>query len=117
MPLLTPYNGLQFYISKLDGCLTFSLFINGKRVSKSEIWGIDKSQKEEVQNCTGTEVTAIGLELLLIKNDGTLELRFLGDTGSSVSWVFNGLELDSKGAMVAMTNTQTDVVAMRDVEV
>jgi hypothetical protein len=40
-------------------------------------------REEEIPNRLGTFVTAVGLELILIKNNGTLELDFLGDTRAS----------------------------------
>jgi hypothetical protein len=108
MPLLNPHNGLQFQILKLEGSLTVSLFFNDKRVSKSEMSDIDTSVKEEPWEVSGPQVTAVGLEILLIKNNGTLELEYMGDTGASGSWSFNRLDHDEKSMMVATAGMQTE---------
>jgi hypothetical protein len=117
MPILSPYNGLQFQIIKLDGCLTVTLSLNGKRASKLEISYIDTSVKEEPWKSSGAQVTAVGLEMLLIKNNGTLELEYVGDTGASGSWRFNGLDHDEKSMMVATAGMQTEAPNVKEVEV
>jgi hypothetical protein len=116
MPLLTPHNGLQLSICKLAGTLSFSLTINGKRVSKSEISDIDTSVKEEIPIGLGTLVTAVGLELFLIKNDGTLELEFLGDTGGIGNWRFKGLAQEERIVMVAAAGMQAESAHMKEKE-
>ena len=72
--------------------------------------------KEEIPNRLGTFITAVGLELILIKNDGTLELNFLGDTGGSGNWRFRGLAQDEKIVMVAAAGVQTESAHMEEKE-
>jgi hypothetical protein len=64
--------------------------------------------KEEIPTRLGTLVTAVGLELFLIKNDGTLELEFLGDTGGIGNWRFKGLAQEERMVMVAAAGMQTE---------
>lgn len=114
MPILNPHNGLQYQILKLDGSLVVILCVNGKRVSKSEISDIDTSVKEEHSDIGGARITAVGLEILLIKNNGSLEFEYVGDAGGSGSWTFDGLDMDVKSRMVATAGMQTDTMTTKD---
>ncbi|KAI4670484.1 uncharacterized protein J4E79_000766 [Alternaria viburni] len=53
------------------------------------------------------ELSAVGLGLRLIKNDGMLKVNYQGENGGVVDWTFQGLRCSSVGSMTACAFTQT----------
>jgi hypothetical protein len=111
---LISHPGLQFYVSRLDGKLTYDLAIHDKPARKFELCaaefeGINLQKATDTESSlVGTDASAVGLEIKLIRNDGILNLAYEGQNGSTAKWTFQGLQETGKGyGMSASAATQT----------
>ncbi|KAF3004392.1 hypothetical protein E8E13_010098 [Curvularia kusanoi] len=108
--------GLRFELLELRGLLTYTLKRSGKPVrqyvlSDSDIEDVCEdedgdNQKPRTKN-TKPEVSAVGIRLRIIKNDGLLEMGFQGTDGDSAKWTFEGVDLEHGSLAVASATTQT----------
>jgi len=120
---LISHPGLQFYIFRLYGTLTYTLTVAGRPPRKFELHEVDFEdaegfvKDEEVEGIQGIDASAVGLKLTLVKNVGHLEMSFTGTDGGSASWIFEGLkELGRAGVMYATAGIQTSASVMVDGE-
>jgi hypothetical protein len=115
---LQSHPGLQFYIIKIDGTLKYSFSWNRKTAKKYEISDIDfegitgdhikEEQGAGELLAVGTEASAVGLQILLVKNEGTLNMEFKGKSGGHASWTFEGLQEVKGGSVYANAGIQTN---------
>ncbi|KAH7405853.1 hypothetical protein DE146DRAFT_753847 [Phaeosphaeria sp. MPI-PUGE-AT-0046c] len=116
MPELISHPGLRFYVFALEGSLTYSLARNGRVPTTYKIFDFDiedasggnnNGALECVNTESGTDVSAVGCHLYLVKNDGSLKVEFEGPYGSAAKWSFDGLTTTDGAMMVATAATQT----------
>jgi hypothetical protein len=112
--------GLRFYLLELRGSLKYTLTRPDKTPKVYEICDSDLDDGSSSENSnteepkklkSGLDVSAVGIQLRLIKNDGVLKIEFEGRDGAAADWTFHGLALIEGGRMVAAAATQTDVEA------
>jgi hypothetical protein len=110
--------GLRFYLFELKGSLKYTLTRPGKAPKIHEICESDLDEASSNENSTveepdklkpGLDASAVGIQLRLIKNDGSLKIEFEGRDGAVADWAFEGLALIDGRRMVAGAATQTDV--------
>ncbi|KAF2659340.1 hypothetical protein K491DRAFT_675791 [Lophiostoma macrostomum CBS 122681] len=121
---LQSYPGLQFYIVKIDGTLKYSILRNGKAAKNYEISETDfkedenshikKEQEADELVITGTEASAVGLRILLIKNEGRLTMEFEGKSGGHASWTFERLREVKGGSVYANAGIQTNATPAKE---
>lgn len=59
-------------------------------------------------NVAGTDVSAVGLDLKLVNNDGVIEMQYQGEGGNTAQWVLDGTQETSRqSSMYASAATQT----------
>jgi hypothetical protein len=111
---LISHPGLQFYISRLEGKLSYDLTIQDKPAKKFELCSADfegvnlQEAKNTERSLAGTDASAVGLEIKLVRNDGILNLEYAGEGGSTAKWTFRGLqETGKRFGMYASASTQT----------
>jgi hypothetical protein len=111
--------GLQFYVLRLSGTLTYTFTIAGRPPKSFELSDADCDDAEslmksdETPTIQGTDASAVGLSLTIIKNIGKLEVRFKGKDEATAHWTFDGLkEIGSKLGMYASVGTQTCIVSI-----
>lgn len=117
MDQLISFPGLKFSFVKLEGVFKFKHFRNGKLVLEHEFTDKDfegLSAEKDAKNVftrgsSGKEISAVGLKVILIMNDGTFDVEFRGDSGSRAVCVLDGLEERSQKPMQATASTQTKV--------
>jgi hypothetical protein len=103
--------GLQLYVHRLLGTLRYTLTIAGRapkhfELSDEEFANTSPQVKSEsTRNLQGTEASAVGLELRLVKNDDVLDMEFEGRNGGMAEWRFVGLQ--EQGRIVGVAGTQT----------
>jgi hypothetical protein len=110
---LISYPGLQFYVFQLSGKLTYTLTPAGRPPRAFELHESDFEdakaavKDEEPVRMAGTEASAVGLKLTLVKNIGHLEMKFEGKDGCIGHWTFDDLrETSRQGKMCASAATQ-----------
>jgi hypothetical protein len=106
--------GLQFYVIRLSGTLTYKLTIVGRPPKTFELSDADFNNadgligSDQIPTIQGTDASAVGLSLTIVKNIGTLEMRFEGRDGATAHWIFDGLkERRSERGIYASVGTQT----------
>lgn len=115
---LISHPGLQFYISRLSGTLHYTLTIASRppkhfSLSDSDFEDVSPQVKAEgFRHLHGTDASAVGLELKIVKNDGVLEIVFEGREGGRAEWRFAGLQ--EQGSVYAMASVQTERVGVVD---
>lgn len=106
---LIPHPGLRFCVFQLSGTLSYRLIITGKPPRDFELDGTDFEEAEGLANeknalsIQGTDASAVGLKLKLVKNTGTLEMKFVGSNGDSATWIFKDLEETSRDGRIYAT--------------
>ncbi|ORY10629.1 hypothetical protein BCR34DRAFT_664824 [Clohesyomyces aquaticus] len=115
----TPYPGLKLDVHKLEGTLKYTLFRNDMQIAKSEISEFETDGDEPVTliktengQPQGTCISAVGINMVLIKNPGRLKLEFEGKSGGCGSWIFEGIQHGGRSV-----GTQTDGVVMKEIGV
>jgi hypothetical protein len=110
---LISHPGLQFCVFQLSGKLTYTLTPAERPPRSFELHESDFEdakaavKDEEPVRMAGTEASAVGLELTLIKNFGHLDMKLEGKDGSIGQWTFDGLRETSRhGKMCASAATQ-----------
>ena len=108
--------GVQFAILKLRGLLTYNSTRAGKPekqyiLSEADFEDANDSDDSEPQSVLsrrpGPELSAVGVRLRLLKNDGLLQMKFEGTDGSYAEWTFVGLNVENGKVAVASATTQT----------
>jgi hypothetical protein len=108
--------GLHFYVNRLSGTLRYTLSRAGRAPKQFELSEADfedtdlEIKSEGAESLQGTEASAVGLQIKLIKNDGVLNMEFEGRNGGSAQWRFVGTE--EQGGMMSMIGTQTETPTM-----
>jgi hypothetical protein len=116
--------GLRFYIFKLSGVLKYTLTITNKPPRYFELSDADfedvllQVKEESAAVPIGSDASAVNIALKLVKNDGTVDMKFEGGDGSMAGWKFDGLnEVRERAAMYATANMQTMSAEMADIGV
>jgi len=111
---IKPHPGITYYISKLDGTLTYTFKQGDKQARSFELdksdfeWSTLRSTNDRDLNVAGTDVSAVGLNIKLVKNNGILAMQYQGEGGNTAQWVFEGLhETSRQSGMYASATTQT----------
>jgi hypothetical protein len=108
--------GVQFELFKLRGLLTYNFTRAGKPekqyvLSEADFEDTNESNDSDPQSVLsgrpGPELSAVGIRLRLLKNDGLLRMEFEGTDGSSAKWMFEGLNIENGTSAVASATTQT----------
>ena len=94
--------GLKFYLFELHGTLKYSI-ARPNCPPKTDILStadypshgdVDvKVEGAELED--GEDAVANGLAIRILKNEGRFSVKFRGDAGADVEWVFEGLEVVS----------------------
>jgi hypothetical protein len=120
---LISHPGLQFYILRLSGTLTYTLTAAGRPPRVFELHEADFEdaegliKDEESVSLQGTDASAVGLKLTLVKNIGHLEMKYAGGSGGSANWTFKGLkQIGLVSSMYATAGAQTSMARMVDSE-
>jgi hypothetical protein len=115
---LISYPGLQFYVYRPSGTLKYTLTVAGRSPRDFELHDTDFDSEdadgvvkyEECLSIQGTDASAVGLKLKLVRNNGILDIHFQGRYGSSAHWTFKVLqEAGNKTGMYASASTQTRI--------
>ena len=118
MHLFISLVGLQFYIFKLEGTLTYEHTKTGKppkqgAISETDIEDASDYEGDEMDSFhplrSGLDASAVGLQLRLTKNAGLLHMKFEGRDGNKAEWIFQDLQPTGTGGIVASVGTQTYV--------
>jgi hypothetical protein len=116
--------GLRFYIFKLSGVLKYTLTITHKPPRHFELSDADFEdvllQVKEGTSAVpiGPDTSAVDIALKLVKNDGTINMKFEGRDGSMAEWKFDGLtEVRERAAMYATASMQTMSAVTADIGV
>ncbi|KAF2819969.1 hypothetical protein CC86DRAFT_429426 [Ophiobolus disseminans] len=111
--------GVQFYVLRLSGTLSYTFSIGNKAPRNFELSNADfdptvpQAKEMEAVSHPGIEASAVGLQLRIVKNDGILDLHYEGRHGSTASRKFQGLKEIGKGAgMDASAGTQTCIATL-----
>lgn len=114
MDELISHPGPQFYILQLDGALHYDFGLPGKpaesfRLSDMDFEGLTPQKPSGAERYTAsTSASAVGLEIRLVRNDGTFTLQYEGKVGSDAWWTFEGLqETEERPMIYASACTQT----------
>ncbi|KAF9699195.1 hypothetical protein EKO04_003275 [Ascochyta lentis] len=108
--------GLRFVLYKLKGSLTYTHARDGKpakqyNISDADFEETSCSQGDDAETSrlprSGVHASAVGCQLLLIKNEGVLQITFEGKMGASANWTFRGLDSGTGNAILASAGTQT----------
>ncbi|KAF2867904.1 hypothetical protein BDV95DRAFT_580873 [Massariosphaeria phaeospora] len=106
---LISHPSLKFHIFQLSGRLTYTLSINNKppkhfELLESDFENLSPQVKVEAPapDVPGTDASAVGLHLRIVKNDGVLEMVYEekgeGGSGTKAEWKFEGLTAVSRSA-------------------
>jgi hypothetical protein len=108
--------GVQFELFKLRGLLTYNFTRAGKPekqyvLSEADFEDTNESNDSDPQSVLsgrpGPELSAVGIRLRLLKNDGLLRMEFEGTDGSSAKWMFEGLNIETSHQATEDNSTQT----------
>jgi hypothetical protein len=121
MRQLISHPGLRFIITTLKGTIRYTHTRKGKAPKKCVLTDSDFEDDEtDSQSDDGTRalqmsinVSAVGFEMCLSKNDGLLKVEFEGSSGEA-NWEFAGLLEGSDKAMVASVGVQTDKMIVKE---
>jgi hypothetical protein len=109
--------GIQFYVYQLQGSLSYNVTLPKKPTRQFELREDDFDSFSSERECEighhvpGTDASAIGLKLKLVRNDGLLQVRYEGRDGGTAKWTFNGLQETSRqSAMYASAGSQTSIM-------
>lgn len=115
MPELISQPGLQFHVFKLHGKLDYSLTIPNKATKKFELSEDDFNIPDLPPTATpkdiatGLHISAVGLELTIVRNTGSLHMHFEGPEGGVGDWTFQNLLQTSRASeLCASAGTQTN---------
>ncbi|EAT91685.2 hypothetical protein SNOG_00190 [Parastagonospora nodorum SN15] len=107
-------NRITYYVRELNGTLTYTFKLGDKPTRTFELDGADfeastSEPADDVDfNMAGTAVSAVGLDIKLVKNDGIIEMQYQGEGGNTAEWAFDGLQETSRqSGMYASATTQT----------
>jgi hypothetical protein len=102
--------GLKLSVYQLDGTLKCTLLRTGKASIVCDIDKSDLSDKDDPPNSYSESITAVGIQLRLLKNDGVVKVEFSGSDGAEARWTFNGLAQTNEGGVMvsALTRTSND---------
>ncbi|KAH3920759.1 hypothetical protein HBH56_009440 [Parastagonospora nodorum] len=111
---IKPHPGITYYVRELNGTLTYTFKLGDKPTRTFELDGADfeastSEPADDVDfNMAGTAVSAVGLDIKLVKNDGIIEMQYQGEGGNTAEWAFDGLQETSRqSGMYASATTQT----------
>ncbi|KAH7126936.1 hypothetical protein B0J11DRAFT_579358 [Dendryphion nanum] len=121
---LLSHPGLKVYIFHIQGTLKYSHSRTGKPTKEYEICDTDYDDSDsptknnhENDFPPGKDASAVGLHIRVVKNDGTLDIQFVGKHGGQATWKFNGLNEATGRPIYATTLTQTELVDTTDAEI
>jgi hypothetical protein len=81
--------GIKYYISHLSGTLTYTFKLGDKPTRSFELHGDDfelstsEPADDHGLNVAGTDISAVGLSITLVKNDGIIEMQYQGEDGNT----------------------------------
>lgn len=110
--------GLSFELFKFRGLLTYTFARNGRPskqyvLSNDDFGDPDGSENSDTGHPQalefGVDISAVGIRLRLLKNEGLLRMDFEGNDGGSANWSFEGLHAEVKLPMCASASTQTHI--------
>jgi len=120
---LISHPGLQFYIFKLSGVLKYTLTVAHKPPRYFELSDADfedvllqvDDEPSDVPT-SGSDASAVGIALELVKNHGTINMEFEGRDGSMAERKFDGLtEVRERATMYAAASMQTTSAEASDI--
>ncbi|KAF2632881.1 hypothetical protein BU25DRAFT_85121 [Macroventuria anomochaeta] len=118
MHQLISHFGLKFYLFDLQGVLTYELTKDGRsaktyEISETDVKFASSSEDSIIDNLqpakAGLDISAVGIQLHLLRNDGLLRMWFEGREGCTADWTFDGLKATTNGRMTASAGAQTCV--------
>ncbi|KAF2132068.1 hypothetical protein P153DRAFT_429269 [Dothidotthia symphoricarpi CBS 119687] len=121
MPALkVSHPGVTFYIFELQGTLQYTITHRGKPAREYELCEQDFDDNDAVLQDDsvakvgpGTDASAVGVQLRVVKNDGVLSVVFERKDGGDANWAFNGMDDVTGGPRIASAATQTEVEASK----
>lgn len=118
--LISPLPGLQFYVIELKGKLNYSLAVPKKPTKHFDLSDSDfdpsdvRSTSKDKDVIDGIHVSAVGLQLILVQNNGYLTFRFEGSNGSTTQREFLHMQDTSKAVASMITQTGIATLVMKN---
>lgn len=111
------YSGLKCHVQLLEGRLHWSHLRKDKPPQTFQMTGSDLEDDDELDSeayknqQNAASISAVGLRITILKNDGVLKMKFLGNEGAKWTWVVDGLNVQVVSGGMAVQTSDAAIVS------